>query len=51
MKLEAKAEESLSVEEEITILKHENFFKEAEERREKRREIAFKTMSLKQKHD
>jgi hypothetical protein len=27
MKLESKAEESLSVEEEITILKHENFFK------------------------
>ena len=37
MKLESKAEESLSIEEEITQLKHENFAKEAEDRREKRR--------------
>jgi hypothetical protein len=30
MKLEAKAEESLSVEQEITFLKHENFAEQAE---------------------
>lgn len=51
MKLEAKAEEAIGVEEEITYLKHENFLKEVEERREKRRDIAFKTMTLQQKYN
>jgi hypothetical protein len=37
LKLEAKAEEAIAMEEEITALKHENFAKEAEERRQKRR--------------
>lgn len=50
MKLESKADEALGVEEEITILKHDNFAKETEERKEKRREIGFKTMALQQKY-
>lgn len=51
MKLEMKAEEALSVEEEITFMKHDNFAKEAQERREKRSEMAFNTMEIKRKYE
>lgn len=50
-KLESKREESMMVEEEITTLKWETHLADAEEKRQRRKEVAFKTMTFQQKHE